>query len=199
MELKLNEGEQIYYSRDYSKGRKKSTGNVTVTDERIVRTIESKYGVRKTEISLDETSGVKMKFKSAKVWLFILAGVYALFGVAYNLFMDKMYGGGAGMGPDGVISSTPVPAGVETLQIVVSAVSYGLMFINFILGLLSLRNGFYIVIGTKNSACFDLVTATDYLGGLKPLILKTKRDVAFQMMSEISAAILDAKAKSRQN
>lgn len=186
MELMLNEGEQVYYSRDYSKGRKKSKGNITVTDKRVVKTVESKYGVRKMEIALDEVSGVKMRFKSAKVWLFVLAGIYAFIGVAYNLFFDNMYGGGAGMGPG-------------MIQIIVSAISYGFMVISFFLGLLSLRNGFYIVVGTTSSARFELVTATDYLGGLRPLLLKTKKSDALQMMTEISAALLSAKAKSKQN
>lgn len=176
MAVQVRDGEKIFYNKDYANGRSKSTGNITVTDKRIIHTVESKRGAAKTEIDIDEIDGVKVQFKPSSVILFIVGVILSAiisFGIMYVRSADAFELAGTAMyalfGIYGVIA-----------------------LFCLVKGAFLIRNGFYVGIyaGLDN---FSFVSVGASMGKVKPLYLKTKKDTALLIQSELSAAVIGAK------
>lgn len=187
MGVVLCAGEKVFYDRNYGKGRRRSKGNITLTDRRLIRTVESKTGMSKVEIPVEDISGVRMRFKPVLVLIFVLAAIYALvagaLGIMSNMarMEDSLNQAGVGFTANDMFM-------IWMIVFAVTAV------INFIVGLINLRSGLYIVVKTKVSGCVPFISVSDSLGTVKPLRLKPGRSEAYEIFDAMSAAIMQVKS-----
>lgn len=189
MSVVLSKGEKIIYTRDYCKGWGKSVGNVTITDKRLISTIEGKSKMSKTELSIDDISGFRIRFKPTSVLAFIAFAIYAcisgVLGIMSNMrdaqgAVDS-FGGGAAVG-----------SAVNDLFFIWIIIFVVLAVLNFIIGLISIRNGLYIVARTKPTERINFICVSAS-GKNVTLKLKPKKDEAFALLDTMSAALQEAK------
>ena len=182
MAVEVRDGEKVIYNRDYAKGRKQSVGNVTVTNQRIIHTVESKRGVSKTEINIDEIGGVKVQFKPSSVLLFIVGLLFSVAGGFASLYVRSI---GAFEKSDGTLYIPFIIYGVFALFCLIK-------------GLFMIRNGFYVGFYAKSDSLdsIDFISVSANTGKVKPLHLKTKKETAILLQSELSSAIIGAKYKN---
>lgn len=183
----INANEKVFYTRDYCKGRGRSVGTVTLTDKRLISTVESKRSSERVELKIEEVQGVSFRFKPSSVALFIVGVLFTLLDTWMCFYLNKLVGGG--MGGNGQNLWTE-PAFLAQF------IAYGLAaLVCLIRGAINIRNGFYLGIKTAN-------TRTDMIkmnagGKFKPLKLKPKKADALELMSGMSAALIDAKHGSK--
>ena len=178
MAVEVIDGEKVIYNRDYAKGRKQSVGNVTVTDRRIIHSVESKRGASKTEINIDEIDGVKVQFKPSSVLLFIVGLLFSVADTFGALYVRSL---GAFEKSDATLYAPFIVYGVVALFCLIK-------------GLFLIRNGFYVGIYADLDN-LDFVSVGANTGKVKPLHLKAKKETALLLQSELSAAIIGAKYK----
>lgn len=192
MNLVLSEGEKVVYDREYCKGRKRSTSKITITNKRLINTVESKYGVTKREIKVDDVGAVRVKFKPTSVLAFVLTGIYGLFAAGVKVF-EKLMNDGATVPEDAMFNG-----GMSSIYIAYLCVFLGLAVISFIVGLFSLRNGYYLVVKTKPCEHVNCIALSSAMGSLKPLKLKPGKAEAFEMMDTIPAALASIEKEKRE-
>ena len=174
MAVEMFDGEKALYDRDYSAGRR-HVGNITVTDRRLIASVDNKRIASKTEIKISSVAGTIVGFKRSGVVAFIFGVIFALIDVALCIFINSEH--------------QKMTAIVFFAQLTVYS---ALALILIIVGVLKIRNGFYVGIYTDCDKT-ELLWASARLGNVRPLRLKTKKEVALQIQKELSNAILSAK------
>lgn len=176
MELVLSEGEKVYYSRDYCKGK----SNITITDKRLISAVRSKKQLTRKEFLVEEISGVGMRFRPVSIVSFILSGILGLIGLAFKLFENVMR------------AKEMIPEGAETIGTIFNVyvlVLLALAVLNFIIGLLSLRSGYYIVIKAKVCGYIGVTSLSAMVGKVRPIKLRPNKKDAFEMMNDIPSTL----------
>lgn len=192
MSLVLAEGEKIYYTRDYCKGRRRSVGNVTVTDKRLVSTVESKAGVSRNELPIDEVAGLKMKFRPTSVLAFIATGVYGIVSGVCGYLLKMAEAEAEAASRPGMVSESAVSA--MTTSYTALIIVFALCAVAcLIAGLISLRNGLYIKIQTQEGFLHDIISINGITGRVKPLRLKPKKEEAFELLESLSVALTEVR------
>lgn len=200
MAFELLKDENVLYTRDYCRGRKRSKGTVTVTDKRLINCVESKYGEERCELKIEEVSGVKVSVKPAGKALCIVGIILLLFLIFKEIYgwLDFAINGKHG-GKYSVIMW-------EILNFHFLSYSLTLQYIRDILflvagivclikGIIKMRSGFRVCIFTDN-AYTGLISASAALCRIKPLRLKTNRASAFEILGGLSSALTEAKNKT---
>ncbi len=87
MAVEMFDGEKALYDRDYSAGRR-HVGNITVTDRRLIASVDNKRIASKTEIKISSVAGTIVGFKRSGVVAFIFGVIFALIDVALCIFIN---------------------------------------------------------------------------------------------------------------
>lgn len=194
MGVVLSKGESVYYDRNYGRGRRRSTGNITITDRRLIRTVESKTGMSKTEIDINDIGGLKMRFKPVMVLAFIAAAVSAAVSGVLGILMN-MKKTEAGLGMSDIASGVSVNNYFMLVIILFLAVSA----VTFIIGLITLRSGLYIIVKRSVAGNVDFISASESLGKIKPLGIKPRRSEVLELFDSMSTALMQVKALKRKD
>lgn len=200
MAVETFDGEKALYDRDYSTGRR-HVGNITVTDRRLIASVDNKRIASKTEIKISSVAGTIVGFKRSGVVAFIFGVIFALIDVALCIFINTEPSFNSKPGNWSNFKylinllTLPIEPNQKMTAIVFFAqltVYSALALILIIVGVLKIRNGFYVGIYTDCDKT-ELLWASARLGKVRPLRLKTKKEVALQIQKELSNAILSAK------
>ncbi len=175
MELVLSEGEKVYYNRDYCKGK----SNITITDKRLISTVKSKKRLSRHEFVVDDICSVKMKFSPVSVISFVLGSIFSIFAIAIKIFEFLMKGK----------EVIPNIEQLSPLFTYIMAIMLTFAVINFIVGLLSLRNGYRVIIKAKASGYIGVLSLSANLGKVRPIKLRPSKNDAFTLMNDIPATI----------
>ncbi len=181
MAPELYADERIIYSEEYCKKRKVNA-TVTVTDRRLISTVDSKRRQSVTSIDVKEIGGVSIRFKPASVLLFIIG--FILVEVSGMLFSNI----------SNLIYDTDVE-GISVRSIVLLFVFIAIYAVIalycLISGAFKIRNGFYISIKIPANR-IDMINMSAK-GKYKAIKLKPKREEAQRLMRELSSALSRAK------
>lgn len=177
MSVDLLEGEKVLYTKEYTKNRSRTKCSVTVTDRRVINTVESKKFAEKTEIKIEEVNGVKTKFRPASMVQFIVCVILAVVYVLYG-FIPVLDG---------------MPYFVFIIYKVFRYIILVGMFVCAIIGIFKIRNGLNVIISTKNKE-INFISASSITGKIKPLKIQPDKNSAKELAYNLSAAIKNAKA-----
>ena len=167
----LTEGEKVYYDRDYYKKRNRSA-NITITNKRLISSVEGKKELTHKEYRLEDITGVETKLS----WfskLIVFVAFYLMIGGLVEIILNFV------AGPSVIYLAMGIPL------LVVGGVS-------FIICLLRLRNGYYILVKTKVSDYCHISLSAD-LGAYKPIKIKPKKEDALDIMNTFPAALISIK------
>ena len=170
MAVDLLEGEKVLYTKDYTKNRSRAKCSVTVTDRRVIHVVESKKCSERTEIKTDAVDGVKTKVSPASYLVFIPAIITFVVTMLLPRFV-------------------PAPDGWGSYF---NLIFYAIACIGIVISFLRFRNGFNVIISTKNKE-ISFVSASSITGKMKPLKIQPDKNSAKELAYNLSAAIKNAK------
>ena len=128
-----------------------------------------------------------MKFKPTSVIAFVASGIYTIIGIIIN-FIPKLMG--LEDDPTGPVSTSN--DFIHEMFLAYMIFFIALAVISFIIGLLSLRNGYYILIKTQPCDYYS-VSLSANMGTMKPIKIKPQKDEALDIMNTFPAALISIK------
>ncbi len=175
MELVLSEKEKVYYNRDYCKGK----SNITITDKRLISTVKSKKETTRKEFLVDDICSVNMKFRPISIISFVFGSIFSICALSLKLF-------------EFTIKTKEETTEFNQLSMIFTSIAVTLIvfaIFNFIIGLLSLRNGYHVVIKSKQCGYIGVTSLSAKLGKVKPIKLRPSKKDALELMNDIPSAL----------
>lgn len=199
MTVELLKDENVLYTRDYCKGKKRSKGTITVTNKRLINCVESKYGEERCELKIEEVSGVKVSVSPVGKALFIVGTVLLLFLIFKEIYwwidfaINGKYGGKYTYIVWEILNFHFLSYSL-TLQYIRDILFLVAGIVCLIKCIIKIRGGFKVYILTDN-AFTGLISASAALGKIRPLRLKTDQASAVEILGGLSSALSEAKEK----
>lgn len=189
MKLVLSEGEKIYYNFDYCKGK----CNITITDKRLISAVKEKNELTRNEFLVDDICSIKMRFRPTSIMAFIISGFYSIISHALYLFKERNEF-------DYLIKIFNVEnKAISIVFTYIGTILFLFAIISFIVGLLSLRNGYYLILRVKVGCYIDVMSSRVKINKAQNVKLKPSKRDAYTLMDDIPVTLSLIKSASSKN